>query len=174
MNALLLVICAAPFPIHFSPVHQISSERFQHYNKCLRFYCIILFIRRSFASPLAPGEVRGKKKQGYCEALQRADWRLVQVCAFSTSLKSVCFFSSIQSRGIWAAPLMMVFVAGSGTKTGTCTGRRRLIHQVTEGQLDSPQSHVCNTAKCLFYWQELEITRAVLLHTRKLTLWQSK
>lgn len=128
------------------------------------------------ASPVLSllGKLEAKKKQGYCEALQRADWRLVQVCAFSTSLKSVCFFSSIQSRGIWAAPLMMVFVAGSGTKTGTCTGRRRLIHQVIEGQLDSPQSHVCNTAKCLFYWQELEITRAVLLHTRKLTLWQSK
>lgn len=63
MNALLLVIYAAPFPLHFSPVHQISSERLQHYNKCLRFYCIILFIRRSFGSPLAPGEVRGKKSK---------------------------------------------------------------------------------------------------------------
>lgn len=95
-------------------------------------------------------------------------------CVRPPLLWKVCFFSSIQSRGIWAAPLMMVFVAGSGTKTGTCTGRRRLIRQVIEGQLDSPQSHVCNTAKCLFYRQEPEITRAVLLHTCKLTLWQSK
>lgn len=41
-------------------------------------------------------------------------------------------FNLLQRPAIWAAPLMTVFAAGSGTKTGTCTGRLRPIRQVIE------------------------------------------
>lgn len=47
---------------------------------------------------------------------------------------TLCVFSSPQRRGIWAAPLMTAFVAGSETKTETYTGRQRPIRQVIEGQ----------------------------------------
>ncbi len=64
----------------------------------------------------------------YCEQKEA----LLHVYVPSASLKRV--FSSLQSRGIWAAPLMTVFADGSGTKTGTCTGRQHRIHLVIEGQ----------------------------------------
>lgn len=47
---------------------------------------------------------------------------------------ALCVFSSPQRRGIWAAPLMTAFVAGSETKTETYTGRQRPIRQVIEGK----------------------------------------
>lgn len=52
---------------------------------------------------------------------------------FWDALSALCVFLSPQHWGIWAAPLMAAFVAGSETKTETYTGRQRPIRQVIEG-----------------------------------------
>lgn len=109
-----------------------------------------MLIWRCFIGPLAPSNAAGT---------QQGSWEVSQAGAFlhvstsSTLLNGV--FYSLQSRAIWAAPLMMAFVVGSETKTETCIGRRRPIRQVIEGQ-----------GSFVLFWVNQNEKSCVLLLTR--------
>lgn len=129
MNASLLLIYAAPFSLDSSSMHQVSIE----ITTSWQMFTLLLYHlvhHKELQESFRPWWI--------LEAHSRAPVKhqtedLLCVCArvCSPHLWKVCFFSP-QSQGFWAAPLMMVFAAGSGTKMETCTGRRRLIRQVVK------------------------------------------
>lgn len=152
MNASLLLIYATPFSLDFSSMHQVSSE----ITTSWQMFTLLLYHlvhHKELQESSSPRWI-WRLTAGLCEASRRADWTLfacVSVRMCSPPLWKVCFFAP-QTQGIWAAPLMMVFVAGSGTKMETCTGRQRLIHQVVKMWWEKEEGAVLlscsNKGKC--------------------------
>lgn len=84
-----------------------TSALLGDYNKCLYCRCVIMFIRRSRNSALAPGNVRGAQR-GSCEKLHRADWSpFFFFCIFSAKCVLISFRGRLSGLLLWRRSLRL-------------------------------------------------------------------